>query len=115
MDTSTQDPHGAPQVEAIDPERDIDAKKTFFWLAGTLVIVVISLLALAQAFHISVRGQQQAVIEELPPKELRQLRSDEDYTLKKLSPAGAADERSLDEINASIRTTTDAIIADYLK
>lgn len=103
------------EVEAIDPEHDIDAQKTIMWLGGGLVFVVVTLLVLFKTFLFAVQGQQITVIDELPTIELRQLRSDEDYILKNLPPAGAADQRTLAEIHQSIETTTDGIIAEYLK
>ncbi len=122
MDTTTQEPPPAEdrkkpittEVMAIDVEHDIDAKKTFFWLGGSLVFVILCLLALFKAFQYSVRGQQHEVIEALPPVELRQLRSDEDYILKKMPPKGEADTRTLAEIRQSIMATTDQIIEAYL-
>jgi hypothetical protein len=104
----------AAQVEAIDPEHDIDAKRTFIWLSACLAFVVVTLLVLAQVFKFAVRGQQHQVIEALPAQELRQLRSDEDHVLKKVPPAGAADARSLGEIEGSIDATTNRIIEAYL-
>jgi len=123
MDTTTQEhppaeEHRTPvvaEVEAIDPEHDIDAKKTIVWLAGGLLFVVVTLIILFKTFLFAVHGQQVRVVDELPTLELRQLRSDQDYILKKMPPAGAADERTLAEINQSIEITTDGIIAEYLK
>lgn len=115
MDKTTQEPLNAEQIGAIDPEHDIDAKKTIMWLGASLVFVVICLLVLAKAFEYSVRGQQHEVIEELPAEELRQLRSDEDYAFKKMPPAGEADTRSLADIEKSIKKTTDSVISEYLK
>jgi len=123
MDTTTQEPlpaeeHRTPvvtEVEAIDPEHDIDAKKTVVWLGAGLAFVVVSLLVLAQTFHFAVQGQQFKVIDQLPTIELRQQRSDQDYLLKKQTPVGPADQRTLSEIDRSIEATTDTVIEAYLQ
>ena len=122
MDATTQEPPPAedhrtpvvPEVEAIDPEHDIDAKKTIIWLGVGWVFVVVTMLALVKTFQFAVQGQQFKVIDELPPVELRQVRSDQDYILKKMPPAGEADQRSLAEIEQSIEMTTNSIIEGYL-
>ena len=123
MDTTTQETPPAeehrtppvPHVAEIDPEHDIDAKKTILWLSAGLVFVYLTLLILAKAFSFAVQGQQFKVIDELAPVELRQLRSDQDYILKQMPPAGEADQRNLAEIEDSIEKTTNGIIAEYLK
>ena len=125
MDTATQEPtkpseptdsaaHGAAPAP-IDPEHDIDAKTTIAWLVVGIVFVAVSMWALGLFFSFSVAAEHKVKIDEVPKMELRALRSNEDYSLKKTMPQGADDKRDLREIEASIHESTDAIIKKYLR
>ena len=123
MDTATQEPpkpaegHGssghAPVAEPIDPEHDIDTGKTVFWLSSALIFVVICLVVLWEVFSFSIFGAQYRKIDEAPTYELRQIRSAEDFYLRKMQPE--VDERSLSQIDESIEESTTRIIQAYIK
>ena len=92
----------------------MDAKTTIMWLSIALVFVVVCMWALAHVFAFDVRRQQYRKIDSVPPEELRVLRAEEDAHLRKQQPV-AGDNRSLVEIDQSIRATTDRIIDKYLQ
>ena len=121
--TATEDPHAPaaqhdlhlpPGVEAIDPEHDINAKTTVIWLSSCLVFVIVCIWVLSQVFAFNLADQRMVKIDLAPAEELRQIRSDQDFWLRKAAPAGAADERPMQEIDASILASTDLVIERYL-
>ena len=124
MDTATQEPtkpaerhesvdHAA--VAPIDPEHDMDAKKTVLWLSVAMVFVIICMWSLLLFFNMSVAREQETKIEQGPRIELRALRSNEDYWIKKTIPLEAADKRELSEIERSIRESTESLIREYVR
>ena len=113
--TGKLDPAAGQMPEAIDPERDIDAKKTVIWLVTALVFVIVSLWILLIVFKLSLFDAEREKIELRPAIELRQLRSQEDYWLKKSMLPEQSDNRSLAEIERSIRDTTSAVIRSYVQ
>ena len=98
----------------IDPEHDIDAKTTVIWLSACLLLVVVMLIVLGQWFAFTVQRQQYEKINAIPTVELKSIRSDEDHYLRKVAPVGDAETRNLDEIQQSIRSSTDGIIDAYV-
>ena len=108
-------PHGGEVPAPIDPEHDIDPKSTILALVVTFGFVVASMWILYQIYVLAIARAEHEKIELVPPKELRALRSDEDYWLKKAMPVGESDKRPLSEINASIEEQTEAIIKAYLR
>lgn len=123
METATRDPvHEAEphagasgQVEDIDPEHDIDARATTYWLIGALVFVVVAMWVLYIVFEYSVAGARYRKIDQVAPQELHDLRAAEDALLRREEPAAGEDPRSLQEIRASIERSTDRVIADYVQ
>ncbi|MEM7199909.1 MAG: hypothetical protein AAF628_06570 [Planctomycetota bacterium] len=113
----------APQVEAIDPERDIDAKSTSIWLVTSLVFVVVTLWVLGLTFDFTIRGEHALKIDGAPRKELMQTRSHEaDWLDKKagdevisaaLMPTAEVDQR-LSDADRRIQQATDQVISGYL-
>ncbi len=108
------EPAPAAAPAPIDPEHEIDAKKTAILLTVCLVFVIGCLWALGVVFDYTVRGEQKAKIDDLAPLELQALRATEDAMLKK-APPPASDPRGVAELEASIRRTTDEIIRAYVK
>lgn len=123
METATRnpahaaEPHGdqAPQVEEIDPEHDIDARATTYWLISALAFVLVCMWALHLVFDYSVAGARKRKIDEIAPVELRDLRAQEDAWLQKKEQPPANDKRSLSEIRQSIRKSTDRVISSFLQ
>jgi hypothetical protein len=104
----------AASVAPIDPENDIDARKTVAWLVIGLVFVVVTVGALSQWFVFAVMRQRTEKIDLVPARELHELRSAEDHFLRGQTPIGTAETRPIADIERSIEASTDGIIAEYV-
>ena len=110
-------PVDSEPVAAIDPEHEIDAKKTVTWLSACLVFVVVCLWALGLVYDFTTRQAQKEKVDDIPPRELQALRAGEDaaFANRKTTAPVEGDGRSLAEIEASIGKHTDEIIRNYVK
>ncbi len=79
-------------IEAIDPEHDIDAKRTLFWLVVVTFGVFVSVWLLYHLFSFVITGERARKIDELPALELQQQRQWENQAL-----SGQGGGRSIDE------------------
>jgi hypothetical protein len=112
----------------IDPEHEIDAKKTVLWLSAALVFVVCTLWVLGLVFNFSVQGARYQKIDLAPTTELQRTRLGADLWLKqpglsweawneamRSAAEQAPEQTSITDIEASIRRSTDQAIRNYVK
>ena len=88
--TQTEAPAHEPDVHHddthVDPLHDIDGPKTTYAVVGSLVVIVGLMWAMSHLYNIMVQVERQSKIGDIQPKELNQIRAEENAELNGENP-----------------------------